>query len=157
MGRYTYWANMRVLLTLILISLSPIAWSCGEVNDTKHTPFANVNRNSEGLISYDILIPKKDKEYFLTDIYLHKKDELYISLSFRPAFRYPQHHQSFIDVNKNLVDEYDIYINYSTTKDGGLIMCGGNVIKTSIKKLLSNQKAEEVIPPPPVAPPSPRR
>jgi len=145
---------MRALLTLILLSLSPITWSCGDENDTEHVPFANINRNSGDLISYDILIPKKDNKFYLSDIYLHKNDELYVSLNFQPAFRYPHHNLAFIDVNKNLVDEYEIYINYSTTEDGGLVMCGGNVIKTSIKQLLSNQKAKEVIPPPPVAPPT---
>jgi|GEM_PF-4792127 len=148
---------MRVLLSLILLFLPPVTWSCGNEINTEHLPFANISRNSDDLISYDILVPKKDKKYFLSAIYLHKNDELYVSLSFQPAFKYPHHNLAFIDVSKNLVDEYEIYINYSTTEDGGLVMCGGNVIKTSIKELLSNQKAKEVIPPPPVAPPKTSR
>ncbi|WP_286260560.1 hypothetical protein [Pseudoalteromonas apostichopi] len=145
---------MRFVLVSILLFLSPYIQACGDEHKTEHTPFANSNGNSSNLDSYEIFAPKKDGEYFLTSIYLHKKDELYISLDFQPAFTYPHHHQAFIDVSAKLVDEYEIYFNYSTTKDGGLVMCGGNVVKTLIKQLLSKKKAKEVIPPPPVEPPS---
>lgn len=145
---------MRVFLVSILLFLSPYIQACGDEDKTEHTPFANNTGNSANLVSYEIFAPKKAGEYFLTTIYLHKKGELYTSLDFQPAFRYPHHQQAFIDVSEKLVDEYEIYFNYSTTKDGGLVMCGGNVVKTSIKQLLNKEKAKEVIPPPPVAPPS---
>lgn len=147
-------ANMRIFLVSIFIFLSPYIQACGEEIQTEHTPFANVDRYSDNLNRYEIFAPKKVDKYFLTAISVHKKNELYTSLDFQPAFRYPHHQQAFLEVNTKLVDEYEIYLNYSTTKNGGLIMCGGNVIKTSIKQLLAKEKAKEIIPPPPVVPPS---
>ncbi len=142
---------MRVFLVSILFFLSPYIQACEDEHKTEHTPFANIKGNSANLVSYEIFAPKKAGEYFLTSIYLYKKDELYISLDFHPAFRYPEYQQTSIDVSAKLVDEYEIYFNYSTTKDGGLVMCGGNVVKTSIKELLSEKKAKEAISPPPLA------
>ena len=74
-------------------------------------------------------------------------------MDFKPASIYPHHQETFIDVSAELVDEYEIFFNYSTTKDGGLVLCGGNIVEASIKQLLSKEKPIEVIPPP-VAPPS---
>ena len=140
---------MRILIAIIILVLSPIALACADEVNTSHAPFANFNGSGEYMGHFKVFAPKMRGEFYLTSIYLYQKNQLYVSLNFKSAFTYPDHNEADVELNQESLDAYEIYLNYSTTEDGALVMCGGNVVKTSIKELLKAKKPKEVVPPPP--------
>ncbi|MCG7561090.1 MULTISPECIES: hypothetical protein [Pseudoalteromonas] len=143
---------MQKLLSLFLfILLSLPSYACGDGKESENVPFAKLDEKYklEELRLYQIFVPEKNGEYFLTSIYMYKKNEQHISVKFTDAFVYPGYKAADIAIHPDLVKSYDIYLNYSTTEDGDLVMCGGQIIKLNISKLLEVKSPPEVIPPPP--------
>jgi hypothetical protein len=141
----------KLLSLFLFIFLSLPSHACGDGKQSENVPFAKFDDKYqlEALRLYQIFAPEKNGEYFLTSIYMYKKNEQHISVKFTDAFVYPGYKEADIVVHPDLVNNYDIYLNYSTTADGGLVMCGGKSIKLNIPKLLDVKSPPEVIPPPP--------
>ncbi len=146
---YTHKEVMRILIAMILLVLSPITLACADEVRTNHTPFAKLNGSDRYMRHFELFAPKMLGEFYLTSIYLYQKNQLHVSLSFKDAFTYPDHNEAYISLNQESLDAYEIYLNYSTTEDGALVMCGGNIIKKSINDLLNAKKPKEVVPLPP--------
>lgn len=142
---------MRVILLIVLSFFTLSLWACGDEEQSIKVPFAKVGQKNESKqwMRYEIFAPEKNGRFYLTSIYLHKEGELYISLKFKDAYTYPEYKEAFVEIGSNYVDEYDLYLGYSTMEDGGIVMCG-NVIKSDIKKMLQADQPKEVIPPPPL-------
>ena len=143
----------RLLAAFIFLNIlfSLPSHACGDAKQNENLPFAKFDETYrlEKLRLYQIFAPEKHGEYYLTSIYMYKKNEQHISVSFTDAFVYPGYKEVDLVVHPDLVNTYDIYLNYSTTEDGGLVMCGGNNIKLNINQLLEVKSPPEVIPPPP--------
>ncbi|KPH64641.1 hypothetical protein [Pseudoalteromonas porphyrae] len=133
----------------LIFSLPSIA--CGDEKQSEDVPFAQFDEKYqlENLRLYKILAPEKHGDSYLTSVYMYKKNEQHISVEFTNAFFYPGYKEAGIVVHPDLVNTYDIYLNYSTTETGGLVMCGGNSIKLNISELLGVKSPPKVIPPPP--------
>lgn len=143
---------MQKSLAALLFLLFPLkSLACGDGEQSDNVPFAKFDEyyQIEDLRLYQIFAPEKYGEYYLTSIYMYKKNEQHISVKFIDAFVHPGYKEADIVVHPDLVNTYDIYLNYSTTENGGLVMCGGNSIKLNITKLLEIKSPREVIPPPP--------
>lgn len=141
----------KFLSSFLFLLFSLPSYACGDGKQSENVAFAKFDEKYqlEELKLYQIFAPEKNGEYYLTSIYMYKKNEQHISVKFTDAFVYPGYKEADIVVHPDLVNTYDIYLNYSTTEDGGLVMCGGNSIKLNITKLLGVKSPPEVIPPPP--------
>ena len=141
----------KLITTFLFLLFSLTSHACGDGKKSESVPFAKFveKYHLEELRLYQIFAPEKKGEYYLTSIYVYKKNEQHISVKFTDAFVYPGYKEADIIVHPDLVNTYDIYLNYSTTEDGGIVMCGGNSIKFNITKLLGVKSPPEDIPPPP--------
>ena len=137
---------MRFIFITLLLFIGFKALASEEESKVEVNAFAKVN-GSEQWKNYEIFVPDKHGDVYLTSITLSKENSLLVYLDFDNAFTYPNYKQAYFGVSANLADEYDIHLRYSTTENGGLVTCGGYVIKTNMKELLSSKQPKEVIPP----------
>ncbi len=157
MGSYCVWKAIttrkpmkQLFAVCLFIFISFTTQAMGNTEQSEKVPFAKSDERNEqnNLRLYEIFVPKKNGDLFLTEINLYKENEQSVSLKFEDAHIYPDFKETYIVINPNLVNTFEIYLNYSTTKDGGLVMCGGNRVKLNINDLLFVESPPEVIPPP---------
>ncbi|KZN70450.1 hypothetical protein [Pseudoalteromonas luteoviolacea] len=142
----------RSLVTFMVLLFSFSSVACDESEDSEISPFAVLNDTYRlgKVMHYQLFAPKMRGEYSLTWIYMYKPDELHLKLHFTDASTYPAHMEAEIGLDPELINQYVFYLNYSTTKDGSIVMCGGNIIELNLAELLKVERPPEVIPPPKV-------
>ena len=138
---------MKTIITALLVSLSFNASACQGESENAKEPFAFV-QGSEHWKVFEVFVPEKYGEYYLTSIYLSKEQSIYVSLRYEQAHQYPGYKESYVELSTDTIDDYNLYVSYTTTEDGAMVMCGGNIIETKLKPLLSAEKPAEVIPAP---------
>ena len=139
---------MRLILVTFLTCIGLNVLADQKQSKLEINSFAKV-KGGEHWNTYEIFVLDEYGGFYLTSVTLAKENSLLVELAFDDAFTYPNYKKAFFQVSAVSADEYDIFFSYSTAENGDLVICGGEVISTNVKKLLSANQPKEVIPTPP--------
>ncbi|MBF7074575.1 hypothetical protein ISG33_14310 [Glaciecola sp. MH2013] len=141
---------MKIILSLLLL-LPFLAYACGDGKTSELTPFAKVDHTVEqnGQSFYEVFIPSKHSEYFLTSLDLSLPSSLLVELDVIRAFGYGGFDSVSFFLNPELLDVIKLTALYSSNEDRTEFVLCGKAIELNLKGMLLADQPEMIIPPPP--------
>jgi hypothetical protein len=142
---------MKYLL-FFLIFFSSFIFACGDKDKIEgRLPFAEqlVLEDESSQVFYEITVPDKNGQFFLTSITFELPDIISGGLDFDDAYGYKGYYSAHLSVNSNTVNNVLIHLSYSTTEDRKGFVLYGAAKTYTLSSLIGSKRPKKVIPPPP--------